>query len=139
MRYDEKPGTPAASDQVDRDAAVASRLITIVVHERGPSSAIVEVTGEIDMLTAPRLQAAFGDLLGRGHQIVVADLSRVLFLGSSGLAVLISAHQEAADRGGQFRLVSPGPPVARTIEATGLTGLFTTFGSLHEATSDLPA
>jgi anti-anti-sigma factor len=51
----------------------------------------------------------------------VADLS---FIDSSGISVLVLAHKQLAERGGQLVLRSPQRIVYRVLEVTGLTQVF---------------
>lgn len=76
--------------------------------------------GEIDASTAPELADRLDPLPGDGE--LRLDMSAVEFMDSSGLRILIDAHQraEAADR--RLVIVSPSSAVARVIEITGLAG-----------------
>jgi anti-sigma B factor antagonist len=83
----------------------------------------VILTGEIDMLTAPDLEAVVRPLCG-GPSEVVLDLSRVTFVDSTALRTIISAQQLCARAGSRLSLV-PGPEqVQRVFEITGMYDLF---------------
>ena len=75
--------------------------------------------GDLDSHTAPRLDAAVQSLGADGE--VTIDLSRVGFIDSSGLRVLITAHTLLCDRGQRLVLLSPSSAVVRLFEITGLT------------------
>src|SRR5882757_5785503 len=65
---------------------------------------------------------------------VVLDLSRVTFLGSHGLAMLVDISARAAARGVVFRLVvGDRHTVIRALEVTGIAAGFTLYPSLNEA------
>jgi anti-sigma B factor antagonist len=96
----------------DQDMAVS-------VHEQG-DAVVVEVVGEVDLLTAPRLHDAVMTALASGPRVVVIDLLGVSFLGSSGLAVLVEAHQQAAGERTQLRVVAEGPATLRPLQVTAL-------------------
>ena len=81
----------------------------------------LRVAGEIDAHTAPRLAAAL-DASGSSIRL---DLSGVEFVDSSGLRVLIDAHQRLDEAGGALRLVSPSDPVRRLLEISGVDGYLT--------------
>ena len=51
---------------------------------------VVRVSGEIDVATAPTLNAAMREQIDDGHRVLELDMHRVTFLNSSGLGVLIS-------------------------------------------------
>lgn len=74
-------------------------------------------SGEIDAHTAPLLAAAI-DAAGTD---VGLDLSDVEFVDSSGLRVLIDAHQRLADAGGELKLVALSEPVRRLLEISGVS------------------
>jgi anti-sigma B factor antagonist len=64
-----------------------------VVQRSGEWAVVVEVHGEVDMMTAPRFQRALVDALrGSAGRVVVVDLSRVDLLSSAGLSVLSRAR-----------------------------------------------
>jgi anti-sigma B factor antagonist len=83
------------------------------------NGSVVLVSGDIDAHTCSELAAALDPLPGDGD--VHIDASSVGFMDSSGLRVLISAHQtaEAADR--QLVIERPSSPVVRLIEVSGLS------------------
>ena len=87
---------------------------------------VVEVIGELDLHTAPDLMATVDDILTRpGLAVLIIDLSRVSFLGSSGLGVLanLATRATARDRAAvPLRIVAPAEhrPVARPWEAMHL-------------------
>jgi anti-sigma B factor antagonist len=84
---------------------------------------VLSASGEIDIISAPALRSALMPALDDA-ELVVLDLSEVSFLGSTGLAVLVEAREQAQNRSGELRLVCASRIVARALEATGLRELF---------------
>lgn len=84
--------------------------------ERCPGGIVL--TGEIDAHTAARLRGALIPTLDSGDLRV--DLSGVTFIDSSGLRVVLEAHQRFHGDGCRLVLVAPSKPVARLIEVAGL-------------------
>jgi anti-anti-sigma factor len=75
--------------------------------------------GEIDLAAAPLLDAALR--LAQADALTVAlDLRDVEFMDSSGIAVLIRAHQRAQRDGNELMLGSPSRPVCRLLEMCGV-------------------
>ncbi len=74
--------------------------------------------GEIDGFTAPGL----GERLAADRSVDVIDLAAVTFIDSSGLRVLVQAHQERAEAGATLTLRSPSAAVQRLLEISGLAG-----------------
>jgi anti-sigma B factor antagonist len=77
---------------------------------------VVHVAGEIDLVSAPELDACLQALDG----FVVVDLRDVAFLDSSGIAVLIAARKRLTAAGGDLTLHNANDMVSRTLEAVGL-------------------
>jgi anti-sigma B factor antagonist len=80
----------------------------------------VTVTGEFDGL----LVSSVHDALVTDTHDVDLDLGGVSFLDSAGLACLVSAKRELAERNCTLRLRSCSPPVTRLLEVTGLNEHF---------------
>jgi anti-anti-sigma factor len=80
----------------------------------------VVAAGEIDMSTAGQMRDSL-DAAWNGHpSAVVVDLAAVTFMDSSGIAVLVHAHQRAAEEGGSLTATNPQPMVRRVLEITGV-------------------
>ena len=93
---------------------------------------VLRVSGEIDIIGAPALRAALMPALDDAR-LVVLDLSEVSFLGSSGLAVLVEAREQAQRSERELRLVCATRIVLRALEATGLRELFVVAPDLDTA------
>lgn len=94
----------------------------------------VTVTGDVDLLTAPRLAKAVQQVQGQG-QAVLLDLGGVDFLGSAGLSVLVEAARRADDSDGRLAVLVTRHAVRRAIEVTGLDAalhLFDTAGAARD-------
>jgi anti-anti-sigma factor len=78
---------------------------------------VVQVAGELDLRTAPQLDAALDAGRAPGTPLVL-DLARVRFLDSYGLRSLLLANAEAAPWGSPLRIVA-SRPVDRTIRLAG--------------------
>ncbi len=65
------------------------------------------VSGEVDLLTSPRLAAALAGALEQGRPDVVVDLARVEFIDVTGIRVLETAAIRARGAGGGLVLRSP--------------------------------
>lgn len=105
------------------DDAAAHAIVTALTRPQS-GTALLTVTGEIDTVTAPHLEVALDTLLGATDGTLVADLTGITFLASSGLAVLIQAAHRADRSGRRLRLVVSGRQVRRPLEITGTDQLF---------------
>ena len=75
------------------------------------------LVGEIDAHTAPALAEAIGE---SAHRHLVLDMAGVEFLDSSGLRVLIEAHQTARAEDRILQLANPSPAVSRLLKISGI-------------------
>lgn len=75
----------------------------------------VEAHGEVDIATAPQLQASLAEALATDVDQIVLDLSQVSFIDSTGIRVLVAGAQ-GTDR---LRIIS-SPAVMRVVEIAGL-------------------
>lgn len=107
-----------------------SKHLTIDASSRGGWS-IITVSGEVDLATAPAVRRAFEDLR-ESADAVVADLSGVSFMDSTGLRVLIAAHEELEKAGGRFAVIPGDGAVARLLEITGVKSHIAVHESLGE-------
>jgi anti-sigma B factor antagonist len=89
---------------------------------------VVDVAGEVDVFTAPKLREHIIDLVGQGKTRIVVNLERVEFMDSTGLGVLVGGLKRIKEQDGALALAAPTPPVMRLLTITGLTQVF----AVHE-------
>jgi anti-sigma B factor antagonist len=56
---------------------------------------------------------------------LIVDMSGVDFCDSTGINILLSAHRQARERGGELQLASPGSAIRKVLQVTGLESVFT--------------
>ncbi|TMQ94980.1 STAS domain-containing protein [Actinomadura soli] len=112
------PQFPAA-----QDPGVAGELEVELAMVRG-ESAVVVVTGEIDLRTADTLCARLVEARGEGPRRLVVDFSAVAFCDAAGLGALVGAHNRIAVSGGEISLAGVRPAQLRLLRITGLDRLF---------------
>ncbi|MEV6806195.1 STAS domain-containing protein [Streptomyces sp. NPDC017248] len=104
--------------------------------------AVLQVSGELDLMTAPVLRQRVHDVVAEGHHSLVVDLSDVFFCDSSGVGVLIAARRLIRSCQGRLRLILPdqgavdGSHVNRVLGALGVRRLFDVRPDLDSATTD---
>ena len=96
---------------------------------------VLEVGGEVDVYTAPRLRERLVELVDGGARHVVVDLGRVDFLDSTGLGVLVGALKRLRAVNGSFGLVCSKEPLLKIFRITALDQVFPIFPSVENATS----
>ncbi|HVM68131.1 MAG TPA: STAS domain-containing protein [Acidimicrobiales bacterium] len=113
--------------------------LDVTVSRPDAVTAVVAVSGEIDVATTPQLRSTLHDLADEdGVRLVVADLDGVDFIDSSGLGVLIGCSRRLRSRGEarELRLVCSRLNLLRVFEITGLDGVFRIFSSVPDALKD---
>ena len=83
-------------------------------------SAVIAVSGELDLATGPELEAELDQLSGPHTRLVVIDLRQLDFMDSTGLSILVRAHQRLAGEGCEVGLVKGSQQVQRLLDLTGV-------------------
>jgi anti-sigma B factor antagonist len=99
----------------------------------GDDCAVLRVTGEIDVYTAPLLRERVIHLVDDGARHIIADLRGVTFLDSTGLGVLVGSLKRLRSNGGSLRIVINADRILRIFRITGLANVFALHSSLQEA------
>ncbi len=94
---------------------------------------VLQVGGEIDVATAPRLREQLIKLVNDQRFMIVVDLGAVDFIDSTGLGVLIGALKRVRTHDGALVLVCTEPRIVKVFEITGLNQVFEIFPSLDDA------
>ncbi|MFC7306307.1 STAS domain-containing protein [Streptomyces monticola] len=104
--------------------------------------AVIQVSGEMDLVTSPILRQRVHDAVADGRRSLVLDLSEVLFCDSSGVGVLIATRRLIRSCQGRLRLILPaqgaedGSHVNRVLAALGVRRLFEVYPDAGAAVVD---
>src|SRR5256885_4262866 len=90
-----------------------------------PRASILTLDGEVDFHLSPEVAASLRAIVANKPKRVVVDLSKVTYLDSSGLAVLIEAMQNTKQYGGEFLLAATHDNVRMFFEIACLDRIFT--------------
>jgi anti-sigma B factor antagonist len=104
-------------------ATVQDPLATIASRQVGTTWELC-VEGEVDLVSAPGLAEAIRSGLRAGPETLVVDLSKVEFIDSSGLHVLIEARHRAAAADVALVVIRPTGPAGRIFAVSGVHALF---------------
>jgi anti-anti-sigma factor len=101
---------------------------------------VITAPAEIDLATAGQLRLALMQAATDRQTTIVVDMTCTRFCDSTGLHVLVRAHQWALTDGGELRLALPADAAAfRVFTITGLDRAIPRFDSLAEAMRPRPA
>jgi len=91
-----------------------------VERHDGAEAVVIEVSGELDLASSPALEQELERGAGSEAELLVVDLRRLEFMDSTGLSVLVRAHQRAAEADRRFVVVKGPPQVQRLLDLTGV-------------------
>jgi anti-sigma B factor antagonist len=94
--------------------------LTVHVESKGDRAAQVVLEGSVDAHTVERFQKALADLAEGGVLWLVVDLSKMEYISSVGLNVLVNARSERRKAGGDLLLVAPQSHVLTIFKMLGL-------------------
>lgn len=102
-------------------------------HRAQDDLTVVQVRGELDVFSSPRLREMLLDLVEEGGLHLVVDLSDVTFLDSTGLGVLVGIYHRLRARGGSLTFGGANDRVRRVFHVTQLTKIFVLHDSVGAA------
>ena len=71
--------------------------MTYKVDEIDNNKRVVHLNGEIDMEVSDKARGTILPLIEAGHEVQI-NLSKVIYMDSSGISVLIESHQKALEK-----------------------------------------
>jgi anti-sigma B factor antagonist len=93
---------------------------------------ILDLEGEIDIYTATELKEALLQAIAGGARRVLVDATKVTFMDSSGLSVLIGGEQRLRPLGGSL-VVACSKRVERLLTVAGLLHVLARYPNRDEA------
>lgn len=115
-------------------------LLTIVIDQPAPRVVVVQVSGELDMSSAPDLNRVLGSLLsGSPLRGLVLDFTELRFLGLHGIAALVEPYNRTMEdeKSTALGLVGLRPATARILALTGALAMFDVHDSVGSAVHSL--
>src|SRR5438045_190187 len=102
------------------------------------AGAVVIVEGDLDVACAGQLRSEIGRRIGEGHRHFVVDLTAATFIDSVAMMTLLVAMQPLrTDPGAAVALCGASGAVTRSLEVSGVGGLFPRFARRDEAVDAL--
>ena len=95
-----------------------------IAVRREPSLVIVDLAGEIDVSSVPRIRDSLRDLTRTVSPQILVNLSRVTYIDSSGLGILMAARKDTLQGGGRFVLCGMSTDVRTVFDLTRLDKFF---------------
>jgi anti-anti-sigma factor len=111
-------------------------LLTEEGHER---VAVLCIDGRIDSVTSPAFEEAIVGMITRGDRCIVMDMTRVDYISSAGLRVLLIAARKMKECQGSICLAALRTGIKDVLAVTGFLNLFRIFSSRESAIAELTA
>jgi anti-sigma B factor antagonist len=94
---------------------------------------VIDVRGEIDIYTAPRLRELLIDLVSKNNYQLIVNMDKVEFLDSTGLGVLLGGLKRVRAHDGSLDLVCTQERILKIFRITGLTQVFGIHQTVNQA------
>lgn len=96
--------------------------------------AVIDVSGELDLYTAPSFRESVLEAAGdTDPPKVIVDFRGLGFIDSSGLGAIVACLKHLRERGGDLALAAPeGSGLRRLLDLTGLDRVLTLYTSTEE-------
>jgi anti-sigma B factor antagonist len=111
-------------------------LASVSIEDLG-AVVVVRMSGEIDGSTADLVGEPLFSCLETAPSAVVVDLTNLQFMGSTGLNILVRAHETALSRAIALRIVASTRAVLHTVEISGLDTYLPMSRSVPEALTSI--
>jgi anti-anti-sigma factor len=85
------------------------------------AAAVIVVRGELDLATSPELEQQLEQVWGSDTQVLIIDLRELEFMDSTGLSIIVKAHQRLSEAGRKLSLVRGSQQVQRLLDLTGVS------------------
>lgn len=100
-----------------------STPLAMSIDDSDATAPLVTVAGDLDFTTAAPLRAALDHLLAARPSTIVLDFDGLLFIDSTGLAVIVHTWQQGHQNGTVIRLRAVPRFLATILDLTGVSGL----------------
>jgi anti-sigma B factor antagonist len=110
-----------AAESVRYDLHVASQEHLGVDVRREQDRVVLHMTGELDLASTPIFERALENAEIGEAPLLVLDLDELTFVDSTGLRVILLAHEHSRERGQEFAITRGSPQVQRLLSITSVT------------------
>ena len=101
-------------------------------------SLCVQLEGEIDHHSAQKIREAIDKTFEPTDcRLIIFDFSKVSFMDSSGIGMIIGRYKNAKKRGGTVAIAGMNPELGRIFQISGLAKIINSYASVSEAEAAL--
>ena len=121
---------------VDQPGDPINRASFAVEQYQTDGAVVLAVSGEVDMLSAPQLAEAMQTALAGKPAALIVDLTKVEFLASAGMSVLVNGQAELVPPT-RLAVVADGPATSRPLKLMGIDSVLPLHRTLDSALNRL--
>ncbi len=114
-----------------------SEALDTTVRYTGKHTAVIVVSGDVDLHTAPLLRVEALTAMTRGARHLVLDMAEVDFVDSTGLSTLIVVLHATQEPGGSLRVARVPERLVRMVTMTGIAELLPVHDTVADALAAL--
>jgi anti-sigma B factor antagonist len=104
-----------------------------VTRRDADDAVVLQVSGVVDIVTAPSLATQLDIALASTPAVLVVDLTKVDFLSSAGISVLVEAHRLTQDSATSLRVAAEGSATSRPLRIVGIDEIIDLYPTATEA------
>ena len=94
-----------------------------ITTKQDGTTLVIALEGRLDTMTSPELEAELNKSLGSSESLIL-DFSKLEYISSAGLRVLLSAHKVMSPRNG-MKVTNVNEVVQEVFEVTGFADILT--------------
>jgi len=111
--------------------------VRIQIRELDECMAVCCVSGELDAYTAPELRDALDELIEQAKCWIIADLTELTYLDSTGLGILVGTAKKCRQAGGDLAVACARRNLLRIFQISGTQEILNVVSDVEAATERL--
>ncbi|MCU0640159.1 MAG: anti-sigma factor antagonist [Candidatus Krumholzibacteria bacterium] len=123
-----------------KDAPQAASALTLVAERRmvsGKVAMIILLGGAVDAATTEQFEIAFEECVAEKPELLIVDLSDIVYISSSGWGVIIKYMQRMTDLSGRIALSGMSPAILRIFRDLGFEPLIRHYLTAERALAEI--
>jgi anti-anti-sigma factor len=105
----------------------------LVTRNDTDEAVVLQVSGVVDIITAPSLANHLDIALAGTPAVLVIDLTKLDFLSSAGITVLVEAHRLTQNSATSLRVAADGSATSRPLQIVGVDKIVELYPTVADA------
>ncbi len=93
---------------------------------------VIRAVGELEIATVPEMRAVVAEVSERRPRALLFDFSKITYMDSSGLGILVSAKKRLGADQGEVVLITEQPAVLKALSLSGLDQIIRVYTTVEE-------